>query len=104
MSQKMPSPLMTEGGVVAATRICPVCGEASYSRQGIHPQCAVTQADATRTARLKAAAKKRDKSAAHKPSNSFTLSAWHKRCPRCRTQVHIRKLTCTCGHTFDERK
>ena len=82
MSQKMPLPLMTEGGTVASTRLCPVCGEASYSRQGIHPQCAVTQADATRTARLKAAAKKREKSPAHKATNSFTLSAWHRRTAR----------------------
>ncbi|MDX1945355.1 MAG: hypothetical protein SFU86_08100 [Pirellulaceae bacterium] len=24
---------------------CPVCGKASYSRDGIHPQCAVLRAD-----------------------------------------------------------
>jgi tripartite-type tricarboxylate transporter receptor subunit TctC len=23
-----------------------------------------------------------------------------KRCPKCRTQVHVRKLTCGCGHQF----
>jgi hypothetical protein len=33
----------------ASTRArCPVCGEAVYSRAGIHPQCAVRRADPPR--------------------------------------------------------
>jgi hypothetical protein len=33
----------------AAARVrCPVCHEAVYSRAGIHPQCAVRQADPPR--------------------------------------------------------
>jgi hypothetical protein len=35
------------------TKMCPMCGRASYSRDGIHPQCAVTQADSTRKLRPK---------------------------------------------------
>ena len=34
---------------------CPVCGEISYSLEGIHPQCAQRQADQTRMNHLKAA-------------------------------------------------
>ena len=28
-------------------KLCPICGVASYSRDGIHPQCALLQADET---------------------------------------------------------
>lgn len=35
-----------------AVRICPVCGTRTYSYNGVHPQCAVTHADAPRTAQL----------------------------------------------------
>ncbi len=31
--------------------ICPVCKKAVYSRAGIHPQCAVTQAESIRPPR-----------------------------------------------------
>ena len=34
---------------------CPVCHEAVYSRAGIHPQCAVRQADQIEQVRLKMA-------------------------------------------------
>jgi hypothetical protein len=33
-------------------KFCPVCGKRSYSLRGIHPQCAVQQADAPRQAVL----------------------------------------------------
>jgi hypothetical protein len=33
------------------TRLCPVCGRSSYSRDGIHPQCSMLQADSKRTLR-----------------------------------------------------
>ena len=36
---------------------CPICGQVTYSSNGIHPQCAVSQADAPRQARLMAAKK-----------------------------------------------
>src|SRR6185436_1792408 len=29
-------------------RMCPVCGKRTYSHVGVHPQCAVQQADAPR--------------------------------------------------------
>ena len=32
--------------------VCPICGKKSYSVAGIHPQCAVRQADAPREAAL----------------------------------------------------
>ena len=39
---KKPAPMFTAPN----RRLCPVCGKASYSRTGEHPQCAVTRADA----------------------------------------------------------
>jgi hypothetical protein len=36
-------------------RLCPVCGKRAYSSNGVHPQCAVRQADAPRQAALAAA-------------------------------------------------
>jgi hypothetical protein len=44
-----PEPLFA----VRPTKICPMCGRPSYSREGIHPQCAVAQADSTRVLRPK---------------------------------------------------
>ncbi len=57
MSEKKPTSVFFDGG-----RFCPVCGKRSYSRDGVHPQCAVVQADAPRAARL--AAEKRAKTTA----------------------------------------
>jgi hypothetical protein len=48
MSEKKPE-LVAERFVV---RICPVCGKRTYSNNGVHPQCAVRQADAPRQATL----------------------------------------------------
>lgn len=50
MSSKKPGPL--EPVPVRAT--CPVCGKASYSSTGMHPQCAVARGDAEHRAALKA--------------------------------------------------
>jgi hypothetical protein len=36
-------------------RVCPICGKAAYSAGGIHPQCAIEQADRPRVANLRAA-------------------------------------------------
>lgn len=52
---KKPEPLYRE----APGKNCPVCGKRSYSLRGIHPQCAVQQADAPRQALL--AEEKREK-------------------------------------------
>ncbi|MDZ4658857.1 MAG: hypothetical protein SH868_14875 [Bythopirellula sp.] len=56
MDSSKPAPLFespTHGTV------CPVCGKKSYSAAGIHPQCAVQQADAPRQVVL--AAQKKEK-------------------------------------------
>lgn len=45
---KKPVPLMP---TVVGNK-CPICGQRSYSLHGIHPQCAVQQADAPRQALL----------------------------------------------------
>jgi hypothetical protein len=59
MSEKKPTPIVVEPN----SKSCPVCGKRSYSREGVHPQCAVMQADAPRKMRLaemkKAKAKER---------------------------------------------
>ncbi|MGE5191741.1 MAG: hypothetical protein ACM3U2_04520 [Deltaproteobacteria bacterium] len=79
-------------------RICAVCGMVSYSAAGMHPQCAEEQADAARVARLKKARKSAKSKA--RVANPDALSPWHKLCPKCRVQLHVRKLTCDCGHQF----
>ncbi|HXY36360.1 MAG TPA: hypothetical protein VEI07_19135 [Planctomycetaceae bacterium] len=81
-----------------ARPICPVCGTTSYSRRGIHPQCAQLQADDRRMSKLKAV--KRQTESKVKASNPLALRPWHKRCPKCRAELHIRKTTCECGHRF----
>lgn len=44
MSEKKPEPLL--GSQIQ--KKCPVCGHASYSKDGIHPQCHRTKADKKR--------------------------------------------------------
>jgi hypothetical protein len=56
-NNRKPEPLLYQA---AAGRRCPVCGEKSYSATGIHPQCAVQQADAPRQ-RQQADAKRRNR-------------------------------------------
>jgi hypothetical protein len=74
--------------------LCPVCGEAAYSPGGIHPQCAMLQADEPRLARLKAR-----KADAPKPTK-VARNVWKKKCPQCGTQSHVRLGVCKCGHKF----
>ncbi len=50
MSEKKPEPMF----VAPQIKICPVCGKQSYSREGIHPQCATVQADSARKEQLAA--------------------------------------------------
>src|SRR5437868_11037237 len=57
--------------------LCPICGKPSYSLGGIHPQCAIQQADEPRIVRLRAA--KVAESKAKKP----VQQKWKKRCPVC---------------------
>ncbi len=79
-----------------ARKLCPVCGMPSYSQGGVHPQCSEAAADAKRVKQSKAARQKAAKTAPPSP----TLKAWHKLCPKCGMQVHLRKTVCTCGHVF----
>ena len=57
--------------------LCPICGKAAYSLGGIHPQCAIQQADEPRIVRLRAA--RAIESKVKKPPQE----KWKKRCPIC---------------------
>lgn len=59
MDSSKPAPLYVAPSLGT---VCPVCGKKSYSAGGIHPQCAMQQADAPRQAFL--AAQKREKKSA----------------------------------------
>ena len=96
MHVKKPDPLPT--GASKPPRVCSVCGSVSYSVGGIHPQCAEEQADAKRVARIKRENKSRKPPA--KADKSQASKAWHKACPKCNAQVHVRKRTCECGYRF----
>ena len=85
---KKPTPSIVE----ASSRTCPVCGKRSYSRGGIHPQCAVHMADVPRMERL--CAEKKSKIKESQPR------AWSKTCPQCRAELHVRQKRCECGHDF----
>ncbi len=52
MHHKKPVPLLLVDA--PPRRLCPVCGAVSYSREGIHPQCAERRADAPRMERIQA--------------------------------------------------
>ena len=93
MSVKKPVPA-TAG---ASHKVCPVCGERSYSAAGTHPQCAERQAEAVRKELMEA-----EKAAEEKPpaKASRQQRSWKKKCPKCDAEVHIRKKVCTCGHNF----
>jgi hypothetical protein len=78
---------------------CPVCGAVSYSSAGIHPQCAVKQADAERMAQLAVKAKSVPKvPMVNVPAPS--LGSWQRICPSCKQVVHVRLKTCTCGQSL----
>jgi len=74
--------------------VCPVCGTASYSRSGIHPQCAMAASDQVQSARIEARNLAQPKTAAAK------LKHYEKRCPKCKTIQHVRRRTCECGHVL----
>jgi hypothetical protein len=68
---------------------CPVCGKVSYSAAGIHPQCAVSRADA----KLRSLRPAKD-AAPRKPGG------FNKRCSSCGRSVAARRMVCDCGRTF----
>lgn len=80
---------------------CPVCGQASYSSQGIHPQCAARQSDSQRVLLSKAAAAEATSQAA--VAVKTDLNPWQTVCPKCRVVVHIRRKVCECGHHLLEK-
>ena len=94
---KRPEPLYSTAKKKGTT--CPVCGFTSYSREGIHPQCSQQKADDVRVARMKKRQSQTEKQDA-KAKTSATVKPWHKVCPKCRCQVHVRRSSCTCGHKF----
>lgn len=77
--------------------ICPICGKATYSRGGIHPQCAMQKADEPRMIRLRAA--RRAEVKLEKPRQR----SWNKKCPKCAAQIHVRREGCDCGFKFGSR-
>jgi transcription elongation factor Elf1 len=94
MSEKKPVPMIA----LRETHDCPVCGKRSYSSTGIHPQCAMIQADAPRKMRL-AAEKAREKKDKPRSENRDAMS-WQKTCPKCGARVAVKRQDCTCGHEF----
>ncbi|MCA9074506.1 MAG: hypothetical protein KDA93_05700 [Planctomycetaceae bacterium] len=74
-------------------KVCPVCGEYSYSRGGVHPQCSVRQADEKRMQRLK-----REQASKAPAKPAVDVKPWQKICPKCKNLIHIRKQVCVCGH------
>jgi hypothetical protein len=87
MSEKKPVILQ----VSQARGNCPVCGKASYSVTGMHPQCALAQADAlTREHRKKAAT----------VASKAKRKSWSKVCPKCRHEIPARRVVCDCGYKF----
>ena len=74
---------------------CPVCGEVSYSAAGIHPQCAMHQADAEHLKRIKPHVH-----ASKRAAKPIEQQRWQKVCPKCRALAHVRKKVCDCGHAF----
>jgi hypothetical protein len=81
---------------------CPVCGQTTYSRAGIHPQCAQDRADERRMEVVKA--KRKAAAPAKVAVTPDEVKSWHKRCPKCRAEVHMRRSTCDCGFQFVKRK
>jgi len=90
MNNKKPTPVIQQRG----GKECPVCHKPSYSRDGIHPQCAIEQADLPRRKRL-AAEKKLQEKTKKAPKQK---AAWNKKCPKCHVEVHVRLKVCKCGH------
>lgn len=89
---------MSEKSVIIAPptpkHVCPICGKPSYSLGGVHPQCAIQQADESRMVKVRA-----ERSAEPKVKKPVRQS-WQKKCPKCERQSHVRLQVCACGHKF----
>jgi hypothetical protein len=79
-------------------RRCPVCKKATYSREGIHPQCAERERDRARMKLLRDY--QRMAREAHKRANPIPLKPFHRRCPDCSADVPPRLAECSCGYRF----
>jgi len=99
-SQTVANPAKKAAEAAKKNRACPVCGQSSYSKDGIHPQCAVQLADESRKLELQAARKKASQSKAGQSQKR----SWNKQCPKCRAQLHVRRKECDCGHVFSQTK
>jgi len=97
MNHKNPTPIIQQSG----KKVCPVCGKPSYSLEGIHPQCAVEQADSPRRERLRAEKKRQSIAKKASPQKASPQKAWLRECPSCRAQIHVRRRVCDCGYSFD---
>ena len=96
MSYKKPTPILSEQNA----KICVVCGQRSYSANGIHPQCCVIQADAPRTQWLKA---KKEAEAKKNLGGKKKPQDWdQQKCPKCHEKVHVRRKACDCGFEFSK--
>jgi hypothetical protein len=90
MSTKKPIPLST----TLPRGLCPVCGKASYSLAGTHPQCA--------SARAGAVARTAPKAGSQLPKPPERKS-WQKTCPKCNRRIQARRIVCDCGHSFGSK-
>jgi hypothetical protein len=79
-------------------RSCPVCKKATYSREGIHPQCAERERDRARMKQLRD--NQRAAKEAHKRANPIPLKPFHRHCPSCSADVPPRVAECSCGYRF----
>ncbi len=73
-------------------KLCPICGKASYSSSGTHPQCEVAKSDTAFRAALKARIAAGEVPAVRHP--------WTTRCPRCGLSQPSRRFACDCGYSF----
>ncbi|QDV11684.1 hypothetical protein CA51_15570 [Rosistilla oblonga] len=98
MSEKKPTPWRVQ----ESGKVCPICGKRTYSNGGIHPQCAVLQADSARTEKLRAERKRKASEASSNPKAKPHSTSWtQKKCPKCGKESHVRRKNCDCGHAFE---
>ena len=91
MSEKKPNPIYTR----KKRKNCPVCGQVSYSQNGIHPQCAVKLVDDERKGEIK---RRKLEEEDNRKSETKNKTRWQIKCPKCGKPQHVRKKICDCGH------
>lgn len=97
MSETKPVPLVLVGA--PPPRYCPVCRRQTFSRNGIHPQCAEQQAEKRRVEAIKK--RETEVKTATKAANALDPhKQWHRRCPECLRQVSVQLEACGCGYQF----